>query len=450
MANNYDFIVVRAGTAGAILAKRLATSLTQPKVALIEAGGKHEGTALRHIYDRFLTTFTHPELDYGYVTSLGARDEFDAWANAVDGPEWGFQSILSSIKKFENLTVELTDEWRKYVQLTAGAYGFLGYILDAGIEAGVSHPISIGLGPATNRQGIRTTSASAFLDQHSLPNLTIIVDLTGVQTGTVFASKEILLSAGAIDTPKLLLLSGVGPKTQLEALGIKVKADLPVGKNLIDHPCVPITYYMGPGFTSRLELQNDAEGFKQAIQELRNGRGPLMKHYSTTPTAFLKSDYLYRSEEFAALSKPSQGLLIQPSVPSFEFAIGGPLIPLDYRFNDPKDSYLNFFVTLMNSQSRGEVTLSSADPLEKPIINPQYLEHPYDCLVLNTAIRESLKWIQAPSLKKFVKWAILAPESDSNIDIEDDPATYVDHNLKVHGLNGLRVADLSVPLELLR
>ena len=79
---------------------------------------------------------------------------------------------------------------------------------------------------------------------------------------------------------------------------------------------------------------------------------------------------------------------------------------------------MNFFVTLMNSQSRGEVTLSSADPLDKPIINPRYLEHPYDRLVLNTAIRESLWWIQAPSLKKFVKQAILAPESDNNIDIE--------------------------------
>jgi choline dehydrogenase len=94
------------------------------------------------------------------------------------------------------------------------------------------------------------------------------------------------------------------------------------------------------------------------------------------------------------------------------------LIPPNYHFDNPKDSYFNFFVTLMNSQSRGDITLANADPSEKPVINPNYLENSYDRLVLKTAIRESLKWMEAPSLKKFVKSGILTPESDSDIDIE--------------------------------
>jgi hypothetical protein len=72
---------------------------------------------------------------------------------------------------------------------------------------------------------------------------------------------------------------------------------------------------------------------------------------------------------------------------------------------------LNFFVTLMNSQSRGEVTLASADPADKPIINPRYLDNAYDGLVLKNAMREALHWVESPSLKKFIKKPILAPES---------------------------------------
>jgi choline dehydrogenase-like flavoprotein len=135
------------------------------------------------------------------------------------------------------------------------------------------------------------------------------------------ASKEIIISAGAIDSAKLLLLSGVGPAKDLQALGIEVKANLPVGKNLIDHPCVPLTYHMGHGFTRRLELSHDSYAMKNAIQEFENGKGPLAQHYSTTPTAYLRSQTVLESDEFKTLSTSGQMLLKKPTVPSFEFAI---------------------------------------------------------------------------------------------------------------------------------
>lgn len=80
---------------------------------------------------------------------------------------------------------------------------------------------------------------------------------------------------------------------------------------------------MVPGFSSRLEFQNDTEGLQKALQELENGSGPLTRNYSTTPTAFLKQNELYASDEFAGLSEHSQELLTKPTVPSFEFAIVG-------------------------------------------------------------------------------------------------------------------------------
>jgi choline dehydrogenase-like flavoprotein len=79
---------------------------------------------------------------------------------------------------------------------------------------------------------------------------------------------------------------------------------------------------------------------------------------------------------------------------------------------------LNFFVTAMNVQSRGSVTIASTDPLAKPVINPRYLEHAYDRLVLKTAIREALRWLEAPSLKEWTKGSILCPASDGDEDIE--------------------------------
>ncbi|KAH7087858.1 hypothetical protein FB567DRAFT_443230 [Paraphoma chrysanthemicola] len=545
MSQTFDFVVVGAGTAGAILANRLASNSSRPTVALLETGSKQDGDSLRHTYDRFATAFTRPTLDYGYAStpqslfggreiaqfrgrglggstqtnfqlwSLGARDEFDAWAEAVQDDEWKFRSILESVKKawtmsiIEKLHVDLPDEWTKYVKPSEDAHGFSGevdvsiggvveleaqYMIEAGIESGYplnldqndGDPIGIGLTPATTKNGLRTTSASAYLDNKDLPNLTIItntqvvkvlfdgnkaIGVKDIHGQTIMASKEIIISAGAIDSAKLLLLSGVGPAKDLQSLGIKVKADLPVGKNLMDHPCVPLTYHMRHEFSRRLELSHDSNAMEKALHELEHGKGPLTQYYSTTPTAYLRSRTILDSDEFKKLPISTQLLLKKPTVPMFELAIAGPLLPPSYEFEDPEDSFFNFFVVAMNAQSRGTITLADTDPLEKPIIDPQYLEHAYDRLVLKNAIREALKWVHAPSLKAFIKHAILAPTTGSDEDIEarcshivhrclesctvrmglaDDPLACLDHDLKVRGLEGLRVADLSVPPELPR
>ncbi|UKZ71704.1 uncharacterized protein TrAtP1_012653 [Trichoderma atroviride] len=137
MAETFDFIVVGGGTAGCLIAEKLASTATKPSVALFEAGDKQDSDSLRQTYHRFALAVTHPELNYGskstpqahyggrqidmirgkglggssqinfQVWSLGARGEFDAWAERTKAQEWGFESILNSIKKVL-LSVDLT------------------------------------------------------------------------------------------------------------------------------------------------------------------------------------------------------------------------------------------------------------------------------------------------------------------------------------------------------
>lgn len=138
----------------------------------------------------------------------------------------------------------------------------------------------------------------------------------------VLAKKEVILTAGAVDSPKLLLLSGVGPKLELGVLGIDITHDLPgVGKSLTDHPCVPMTYHMGHNFSGRVNFSSNPDNFLSALKELdASGTGPLTRHNSTTPTAYLKSPDIRTSAEFKGLSQKSQELLQKSTVPHFEFA----------------------------------------------------------------------------------------------------------------------------------
>ncbi len=132
--DKFDFIIVGGGTAGCLLAERLASTPSKPKVALFEAGSKQEDSSLLRLFDRFSLPFTHPEIDHGYLSSpqstignreiplfrgrgmggssminfqvwsLGSKEEFDMWARDVDGPEWAFDSVIENIKKVRLIT----------------------------------------------------------------------------------------------------------------------------------------------------------------------------------------------------------------------------------------------------------------------------------------------------------------------------------------------------------
>lgn len=528
MSQEFDFIVVGGGTAGCLLASRLSHAHSKPTVCLLEGG-----PALNKPENSPSTAFQHTGVDYGYMStpqrgcngrtvpqnrgkglggsssvnfqvwSLGGKSEFDAWANKVGDEGWRFEEVITRVKKLENLHREtLKEEWEEYIKPDPKFHGYDGPIdvsfgpveaetkafFDAGSELGYKrnldpnngNPVGISLAPTTSYKGVRTTSASAFIERNAPDNLSIIPNsrvvkvlfdgkrAVGVekQDGTkLLAKKEVILSAGAFDSPRLLLLSGVGPKADLEAHGIDIVKDLDgVGKGLLDHPTVVTCYHMGPNHTKRPKM---LDNYEQALNELNKYEaGPLLENYSSSPHAFLKNETAYNSREFEKLRKEAQDLLLKHDVPGYEIVVG-PLMPPTHNFDDPDAGFCTLFIANMNSQSRGDVKLASSDPKEPPLINPNYLVNPFDMVNLREATKVAMNLMKTPTMTSQCIKPILAPQSASDEDVMDfikntvsgqwhpsctlqmgrseADGSCVDADLKVHGLEGLRVADLSVP-----
>nr|XP_036580134.1 glucose-methanol-choline oxidoreductase [Colletotrichum truncatum]KAF6787966.1 glucose-methanol-choline oxidoreductase [Colletotrichum truncatum] len=392
MTQEFDFVIVGGGTAGCLLASRLANTESRPSVALLEGGKDLDKPEYRLTAERFFTLL-QPGLDYGYLStpqkharnrevlqsrgkglggssavnfqawSLGAREEFDAWAEEAGDEAWGFESIIQRIKQLENLHLEgVTEEWDEYIKPGPESHGFsgpidvsIGYVeretksfIDAGedlghrrnLDANSGDLIGFSLNPVTSLNSVRTTSASAFLEKDVPPNLHILTETrivkilfenkqaVGVlkEDGTeIRAKKEVIVSAGAIDTPRLLLLSGVGPRSELEDLGIEVVKDLEgVGKSFTDHPMVVVCFQMKPGFTDRMQLA-DPEKYQEAVKQFtETGTGPLLRHFSSIPHAFLKNDRAYKTPEFQQLPEETKEFLLKPGVPSYELVVSHP------------------------------------------------------------------------------------------------------------------------------
>lgn len=139
----------------------------------------------------------------------------------------------------------------------------------------------------------------------------------------VAAEKEVILAAGAIDSPRILLLSGVGPASDLENLGIPVVRDMPgVGQSLTDRPAGVLAYQMHDGFSDRQIFDADPAAFASAVESFNtDGTGPLNLHYSSLPTAYLKHDDMASWQSFSQIPDDAQDLLLKPSVPHFELAM---------------------------------------------------------------------------------------------------------------------------------
>ncbi|UQC81153.1 GMC oxidoreductase [Colletotrichum lupini] len=533
MTQEFDFIVVGGGTAGCLLASRLANTASKPSVALLEGGGDISKPEYRRTAERF-STIAQPGLDYGYastpqehaknrevpqargkglggssatnfqVWSLGARAEFDAWAAAAGDDAWGFESVIERVRKLENLHLDdLSKEWAEYVKPDPKYHGFSGPIdvsighveretksfIDAGVDLGHKRnldpndgdPIGFSLNSTTSLNGVRVTGASAFLEKIVPANLTVLTESRVVKIifqkdravgvlkedgSQVRAKNEVILSAGALDSPRLLLLSGIRPQADLGALGIPVVKNLNgVGKSFTDHPMIVTCFQMKSGFTDRVGL-SDPSKYEEAVKQLaESGNGPLLGHFSSVPHAFLKNDRAYESPEFKKLPADVKGYLLEEGVPSYELVIG-PLIPPDHVFEKSSDGFFSVFVANMNSVSRGTIKLASADPADPPLIDPKYLSNPFDLVNLREALREGLNLLKTSTMKDHFVRPIFAPKSESDKDIDDfiqenvaglwhpscsvkmgkseRDGSCVNGDLRVHGLNGLRVADLSV------
>ncbi|RDL31002.1 uncharacterized protein BP5553_09791 [Venustampulla echinocandica] len=427
---------------------------------------------------------------------IGYQEDFNEWAGLVDDPCWkweGRNGVKQRFRKIERVRDGIDDEQSKMVNRELlnlhskdgmvdlsysqiwGGQELLAFKIAKELEIDINgdpnsgNPSGMGIAPSTFFNGARVTAFTAYLSSPP-PNLTILTNnvvakvlfddtkrAVGVSTlsGQVYyASKEIILSAGALDSPKILLLSGIGPADELSNLSIPVIQDLPgVGNNLIDHSLLFISFLLKP------------KAFQTGTQSTvsKDVGDPLLDTGSQASMAWLQSSAVLFSPEFYSLPESVKTHISKTCTHELictNLAVGS-LPPLR-----PDAEILTLVAAIMNCQSVGSVTLSSSDPSTLQVIDGAYLSHPYDRRVATEAVRGCLELSRAPAAQGLIEEAIIAPKSDSEEDIrefckeqgscglhfagtckmgkERDGMCVVNNRFLVRGTKGLRVVDLSV------
>lgn len=511
LEKGHDVIVVGAGAAGATLAARLSED-PHLRVLLIEAGGKARGplfsvplmtgVLLRsQIANWGFSTQPQAGLNgrslawprgkalggstaiNGMVYMRGLRSDFDGWGQ-LGLAGWSFADVEPTFRVNENaphapdatmgrggpLEVSRAPLANPLFRLWLEAAAQAGHRLSRGFNG--PDPEGVGVYDFTIRQGRRASTARAFLDPAAgRPNLTVetraealrvqfeggraigvVVDRNGRET-LIRAAREVVLCAGAVNTPRLLMLSGIGDADALGRLGIPVAADLPgVGRNLQDHLLVRVTHATDHGDTydALRRIDRAALAFLQAWAR---GTGPAAT-FPIEVGGLLKSD--------PSLDTPDLQTAFLPGLTSATLRL--PFIGM----SKPTVSGAGFFsnVFVMRPESRGEITLASADPRAAPLIDPRYLSAESDLVRTRAAVR-ILRDIFAQSALDAVRGPETAPgphvRDDAALDAwiratadtvyhpvgtaamgpDRDRRAVLDARLRVRGVEGLRVADAS-------
>ena len=265
-----------------------------------------------------------------------------------------------------------------------------------------------------------------------------------------------------------MLLNGIGPENELKALGINVVKDLPgVGKQLHDHVMTFLSCEVDGAVNDRYAFESNEKMIADAqVLWDKDQSGTFALHHGVLWGGFLKLPGFQEFEEYKALDSKLREYLAKDAVPTHEF-IGSCLLWPPGTTLPEGSGYMSAVAFLMNAMSEGSVTLKSADPEDKPVIDVGYLKHPYDRRILREAIRDTWKKVfEPPEIKKDVKRRIYGPESlsDEHIDAfmkeaagtvwhangtammgkPENPLACVDTSFRVYGVEGLRVVDMSV------
>tara|TARA_B100000767_G_scaffold262493_1_gene275222 strand:- start:2029 stop:3645 length:1617 start_codon:yes stop_codon:yes gene_type:complete len=511
MSKEYDYIIIGAGSAGCVLANRLSVN-PQNSVLLLEAGGPDNNMNI-HIPGAYTKVHKSKE-DWGFWTeeqehvlnrkiylprgkTLGGSSstnamayvrgnsaDYDGWA-ALGNPGWSYDEVLPFFMKSENhAQTESLD--KKYhsnqgeLHVTTSEKfktSFVDSFVNSCAAVGISKTKDYngkfqegaGLVHSTIKDGKRCSGAAAFLKPIlGRKNLTVITKarvskilIVGKEAKGVaftknkklqkaFTRKEVVLSAGAFHSPQLLLLSGIGEATELQKHGIDCLHELKgVGKNLKDHLFCPISI-----------STNTQEGINHYISILNQLKASW--NYFVCKKGFFCTGPL---EGMAFLDIHQQG---NPVNFQFHFTpiwMGDQYGYDAYDINSyPKADGLTILPTLLHPKSSGTVSLSSSNPFDVPVIQPNFLQEKEDLLLLLKGVKLALKVMEQAPLKKHRKAFGLKVDKKNDEELIDhikqtletvyhpvgtckmgkDPLAVVDHELKVHGIDGLRVVDASI------
>ena len=505
VSGTFDYVIIGAGSAGCVLANRLSAD-PRNSVCLLEAGGK-DNWIWFHIPVGYLFAIGNPRADWMFKTESeaglngrvlnyprgkvlggssainamiymrGQREDYDNWRQ-IGLQGWGWDDVKPIFRRHldhylgEGEHHGAGGEWR--VEAPRVRWELLDAFIEAAVEAGIPRVDDFNTGSnegisyfqVNQKNGRRWSSARGFLKPAlSRPNLKVethahatrilfegkrAVGVEFMQNGSlrqVLARQEVVLSAGAVASPKILQLSGIGDGALLQQHGVDVIHHLPgVGENLQDHLQLRPVYKVQGVRTLNEDYRSLVKRGHMALEYALFRRGPLTMAPSQLG-AFTRS-----SAEYAT---PNLQFHVQP-------------LSLD-RFGEDPHPFPAFTASVCNLRptSRGSVRIRSRDTDEAPAIRPNYLSTPEDQRVAVDALRLVRQVVSMPALRKYrpeeykpgaslttddellhgareIGTTIFHPVGTAKMGIESDPMAVTDARLRVRGIEGLRVIDASV------
>ena len=500
----FDYVIVGAGSAGCVLANRLSAD-PGVRVCLIEAGPKDRHPFI-HIPAAVGAAISTPGIGWGYMTApqahlagrtvpvprgrvlggsssingmaynRGQPRDYDGWA-AMGNTGWSYREVLPYFRRSENNETFGDSEYHGAGgEMNVSDIPRINPLNEAFLEAMASlqfrrnpdfngaDPEGYGPRQANIRNGRRESEATAFLKPvRGRKNLTVLTGspanrvivengrATGVEVRApegvrvLTARREVIVTSGAIGSPQLLMLSGIGDGAALQKLGIPVVRDLPaVGGNFHDHLAITVQMVTEDATSYGISLKALPRGAWNVLEYLLLRRGPFASNVFET-NAFLRTA--------PELDGPEVQIVFQPArrnQNAFPLPIGHGFV---------------LSSVLLYPKSRGSVTLASPDPAAPPIIDPNLLGEPEDYEPLLRAIALSRRILAtAPFARYHAQEFLPGPAVQGEAELKDyiarnastvhhpagscrmgsDPQSVVDPELKVRGIQGLRVADASI------
>ncbi|KAK0224287.1 alcohol oxidase [Armillaria fumosa] len=487
--SNFDFIVVGGGTAGNALANRL-TENAHVSVLVLEAGGSTADALLSEVPFYCISATPGTSLDWNFTTTQqpglnGRSIPFPrgfglGGSSAVNymfytrGPSQDYDRLNGINSVSLPGVLRATDG--RVIQTTSELPDEFPFNLD--YNSG--YPLGIGWSPYTVGNGTRSSSQTSYLGASYIgrPNLHVLthshvtrilqsktdvtnspltfnaVEFTQDAGATLHALapthlKEIILSAGSIGTPNILLHSGIGDDTELTALGITPTLNLPdVGKNLTDH-----TLYTGLSF-----FVNDTSTIENIYFRNTTFQSDTLAEWQANRTGFLSTGI---ANQIGFLRIPEEAGILDGDpcagnqTAHYEFIFTNGLM----NPSPPPGNFFSIGIAGLCPLSRGNITINSTNPLDPPLINPNYFSHPQDIAIMQYAVESAKNFVAAPAWDGYILGGtanitenvlrdgvgtVFHPVGTASMSPADASWGVVNPDLKLKGAKGVRIVDASV------